>query len=395
MRSHPADSATSQMARQTLLLHNLPLVQSIVTKTLRSRPHLLSGPAGGSGGGSASPSSSELQVGAALTKDDLLHEGTIGLAEALDKYDFSYSDLSVTEHTSSTAPKGARLGTYATYWIRGRILRAIQSREHAFRFPERVLQASHRLVKAAKELGLEWSTVVELKDASKKNRLRVALCDAAGISTEFLFQEAIRVRTISKSGMPTQLESWMSLSPKSVEQQQEEEEFLLEMEEMGPQHTLDTLSKFLDSREVQVLSLRYGLVSAEEGGDTEVQASSSPQAAVFRDYEAEAEDDLFGPNGILAHYSAVPVEERQPAVIASKTASAAAASITSNITTTSSQTTVPSLANTPTLLPFKDIGKKMTLSGEYCRRLCSAALDKLTRAVEEGRLAESDFSLGW
>lgn len=395
MRSHPADSATSQMARQTLLLHNLPLVQSIVTKTLRSRPHLLSGPAGGSGGGSASLSSSELQVGAALTKDDLLHEGTIGLAEALDKYDFSYSDLSVTEHTSSTAPKGARLGTYATYWIRGRILRAIQSREHAFRFPERVLQASHRLVKAAKELGLEWSTVVELKDASKKNRLRVALCDAAGISTEFLFQEAIRVRTISKSGMPTQLESWMSLSPKSVEQQQEEEEFLLEMEEMGPQHTLDTLSKFLDSREVQVLSLRYGLVSAEEGGDTEVQASSSPQAAVFRDYEAEAEDDLFGPNGILAHYSAVPVEERQPAVIASKTASAAAASITSNITAPSSQTTVPSLANTPTLLPFKDIGKKMTLSGEYCRRLCSAALDKLTRAVEEGRLAESDFSLGW
>ncbi|ACI64443.1 predicted protein [Thalassiosira pseudonana CCMP1335] len=395
MRSHPADSATSQMARQTLLLHNLPLVQSIVTKTLRSRPHLLSGPAGGSGGGSASPSSSELQVGAALTKDDLLHEGTIGLAEALDKYDFSYSDLSVTEHTSSTAPKGARLGTYATYWIRGRILRAIQSREHAFRFPERVLQASHRLVKAAKELGLEWSTVVELKDASKKNRLRVALCDAAGISTEFLFQEAIRVRTISKSGMPTQLESWMSLSPKSVEQQQEEEELLLEMEEMGPQHTLDTLSKFLDSREVQVLSLRYGLVSAEEGGDTEVQASSSTQAAVFRDYEAEAEDDLFGPNGILAHYSAVPVEERQPAVIASNTASAAAASITSNITTPSSQTTVPSLANTPTLLPFKDIGKKMTLSGEYCRRLCSAALDKLTRAVEEGRLAESDFSLGW
>jgi len=89
------------------------------------------------------------------------------------------------------------------------------------------------------------------------------------------------------------------------------------------------------------------------------------------------------------------VEELQPAVIASNTASAAAASITSNITTPSSQTTVPSLANTPTLLPFKDIGKKMTLSGEYCRRLCSAALDKLTRAVEEGRLAESDFSLGW
>jgi hypothetical protein len=47
------------------------------------------------------------------------------------------------------------------------------------------------------------------------------------------------------------------------------------------------------------------------------------------------------------------------------------------------------------LLPFKEVGKRMKFSGEYCRRTCSVALSKLSRAVEEGRLAESDFLLGW
>ena len=101
----------------------------------------------------------------------LLHEGTIGLAEAIDRYDMAYAqDLKdctgPTQASSSPSspiiPKGARLGTYATYWIRARIVRAIQSREHAFRFPEHALQASHRLVRAAQDMGLKWDVVAEL-----------------------------------------------------------------------------------------------------------------------------------------------------------------------------------------------------------------------------------------
>ena len=108
----------------------------------------------------------------ALTRDDLLHQGTtIGLAEAIDRYDMAYAqDLKdctgPTQASSSPSspiiPKGARLGTYATYWIRTRIVRAIQSREHAFCFPEHTLQASHRLVRAAKDMGLKWDVVAEL-----------------------------------------------------------------------------------------------------------------------------------------------------------------------------------------------------------------------------------------
>ena len=82
--------------RQTLLLHNLPLVQLIVTKILRLRPYLVAqhDSVGGSLRADGDTSGSNInkmmkkhgrksQVGAVLTRDDLLDEGTIGLAEAI------------------------------------------------------------------------------------------------------------------------------------------------------------------------------------------------------------------------------------------------------------------------------------------------------------------------
>ena len=384
MKSYPADSPLSQLARETLLLHNLPLVQSIVTKVLRSRPHLQIGNLG------AKSSSSESKVGAALTRDDLLHEGTIGLAEALDRYDlaYAYSEPNQVSSGDNTFPKGARLGTYATYWIRARIVRAIQSREHVIRFPERILQASHRLVKAAKDLGMEWNDVVEMAESaadlssisSKRQQQREALQQATGITSEFLFREAVRVRSMSTSSSHTPFESWMSIN------QQEDEEI---EEEASPEHIRETLSKFLKPREVEVLSLRYGLISSDEDEveDANAVALSSPHL-VFRNYEAEAEEDLFGPDGILSHYSAESASSLPSSVSKSKTAS--------KKKTQETYLTVRSKrSNSPSLLPFKEIGKKMQFSGEYCRRTCTAALNKLTRAAEEGRLAESDFLLGW
>lgn len=384
MRSPSVDTHESQAARQTLLLHNLPLVQSIVSKTMSSHPRLLI-------------QGTDLQLGAALSRDDLINEGMIGLAEALDKYDFMYSDLNTDSRSS---PQGARLGTYATYWIRARIMRAIQSREHVFRFPERTLQASHRLVKAARVLDLEWSAVVELQDAdsAEKKQLRSKLCHVSGITSDILFREAIRVRSMSSPTTTTHLESWMFSAPSSESLHEQQLEV-----NTGCQHIHDTLSKFLMPREVQVLSLRYGLLCPEE--------TSSSKPIVFRDYQAEAEEDLFGPNGILPHYSDVPIEQRIPTSQNHVTSTNYAASEMSSVTSTGStmeiiiqteptlKTTASSqyinLSTSSALLPFKEVGKRMKFSGEYCRRLCTEALRKLTQAAEEGRLAESDFLMGW
>ena len=376
MRAHPDDSPESQAARETLLLHNLPLVQSIVSKAMRSHPRLT-----GKG--------TESQVGAALSMDDLLNEGTIGLAEALDKYDFDYSEL---QKTDVSYPQGARLGTYATYWIRARITRAIQSREHAFRFPERTLQASHRLVKAARVLELDWSTVVDLQiaDTPKKEQLRSTLFGAAAISSEAQFREAIRVRHMSSSKTTTQLESWMALRSSNMNIE------VNESPDSGSQHIYDTLSKFLGPKEVQVLSLRYGLACPEE--ESRQKASTTKKSGLYRDYQAEAEEDLFGPSGILSHYSDVPTVSKESISTNSMSKeSSSATRISKNVSQPLllKKSTRINLATPQALLPFKEVGKKMKVSGEYCRRLCAEALRKLSLAAEEGRLAESDFLLGW
>ena len=225
----------------------------------------------------------------------------------------------------------------------------------------------------------------------------------------------------------------------------------------GQERIVETLSKFLMPREVEVLSLRYGLVPSstttttdkpDEGGDaagraessSAIAAASSPTTTTtttsstrgrpgrrpaFRDYEAEAEEGLFGPNGMLSHYAIAPNDG--DGVVATTTSASAApaklnnrndrrfSSTTSTATATVAATaaaassahtsasarvkeaTAMAMAKSAnnSLLPFKEVGKRMKFSGEYCRRTCSVALSKLSRAVEEGRLAESDFLLGW
>lgn len=367
MRSYPSQSSAYRRARDTLVLRNLPLVHSIVNKIMKSRSLLRIG--GGSG-----PKDSR---GTALTRDDLVNEGTIGLCEAIDKYDLSFADGVIEKDTISPSPekmvnRGARLGTYAAYWIRARITRAIQSREHAMRFPEHVLQASHRLVKTAKEFGVDWELVTELAEFDGdagvyQTRLREKLRNVAGIKSDTLFREAVRVREISSSST-TQFESWMA--PASTA----DEELINRISpESGPEHIRETLAKFLGPREVEVLSLRFGIGANED----EPTRESSPR--MFRDYQAEAEEELFGPNGILSHYSEIPID--------------APLAATQPQPGTKIRTSA-SISAKPALLPFKEIGKRMKFSGEYCRRTCSIALKKLTQAAEAGDLAETDFILG-
>jgi hypothetical protein len=245
----------------------------------------------------------------------------------------------------------------------------------------------------------------------------------------------------------------------------------------GGGHIVNTLSKFLIPREIEVLSLRYGLIPptvttlssnvssnvienenamivvGHNCNDEQQQHQQQQQPIIFHDYETEAMNGLFGPQGMLSHYtdasSPLPtstnnegvstiIETIVPAIVSpavatppttSKTTSFASSSVESQslskttlsavlhgkgevpgMLVPSSSTPIisrPIISNSniinsnninngkQTLLSFKEIGKRMKFSSEYCRRTCSVALDKLTRAVEEGRLVESDFILGW
>ena len=261
-----------------------------------------------------------------VTREDLVQEGAIGLARAVDRWNPEI---------------GGKFSTYAVYWIRAAALRCIAERDDLMRVPEHVSAAVRKMTKAAKTLGLDIDSDnllsnVYSSDASwKEAQAAKALAEEAGLTDKQLM-EAMKVRQRRNKGHIMSFETWMQqgrdyetdLSPvASVEEDA--------LAAVKTENLKKTLSRFLRPREMEALSWRYGL-------NTESTTKSSRP----RDYVAEAEEELFG-----SRAKEMPVRGKWGEAMS-----------------------------------FVEVGKKMQCSAEYGRRLCHAALNKLRQAAEEGIL---------
>ena len=92
-----------------------------------------------------------------LTLLDLVQEGNIGLMKAAERYQYR---------------KGFKFSTYATWWIRQGITRALADQSRTIRIPVHQTEASHRILRVTRRLGQQLGRPARLEEIADVLRMR-------------------------------------------------------------------------------------------------------------------------------------------------------------------------------------------------------------------------------